>query len=924
MEARLQSSRLLSVSSRPGSSSAPIILRSVLVLLAASAASADERLVQVEAVLGKYCFECHDAETSEADVDLSTFSKKETFLEDRRIWLRASEMLESRAMPPEGHQQPTEPEREILRDWITSSLENVDWAAVRAPGRVPLARMTRDEIQFAVEDLFGVRVEFDQFLPADPEGLSGFANDRTSLVMTTKQLMRTIKAAEIVAEAVVDQTTDEPQVIHYEVEEGTNASWKKPVAKGPDGSRGWSFSSKLGNKYQAVSKTFDFAHTGRYRIRMRAHCKGPGRNAAAWIAVDSVNDASREVGLLVEGPELAVYEADVFITKGRHTIIFGYDFYGSLWLPQAPDRAQLKLGQSTFDPPPYDQTGLLPDGVTPADLHTEGIRVQKDRRDRVAELIRTINDGYFVAVLNNLMRQKFHYERGYLPVFLGGLGYDYLKTVVPAFKELSKITETEQSELERIWQSHEPDAYDDLRQIAKLQRQAWIDQEQDRKQHVGDLYVDWIELEFKSTGQDVPRDSSGIVDYLDQVLPRALRRPTAEADRQRFAALYSDERNAGADHRTALTRTLIAVLVSPEFLYRSDGPARALGVRRLDAHALASRLSSFLWSSLPDEELVRAASANVLVSNEEIDRQVDRMLDDERRSRFSALFTEQWLKLTDIGLNKEPDKELFRYFSWRLAEDMRKEVALTFDRLLREDRSILELLECDETYLNERLARLYGIDDVVGEDFRLVTLDDPRRGGLLGTAAVLTSTSLATRTSPVRRGQFVLETILGVDLPRPPADVPQLDEEAGQSRVLSLRESLARHRDDPKCAGCHSKIDPPGFALENFDWIGRWRESDPAGPVDSNAKLPDGKTLNGVRDLKTFLFAERRDQFTTALTNAMLKYALGRDLEYFDEDAIRKIVAEVRADGYRSRTLVKAIARSYPFCFREIKDTSIQ
>lgn len=894
----------------------------VAVLFASSTVFADERIGRVEQLLGKFCFECHDAETREAEIDLSRFSDAEGFLKDRRLWHRTVEMLESGAMPPDGQQQPTDAEREELLTWVKSSLENVDWAAVRAPGRVPLARMTREEFQFAAEDLFGVRVELDRILPGDPEGLSGFSNDHSSLVMTAKQMMRYLKAAEIVAASAVDQIYDQPFVIHYEVEEGTNASWTKSATTDPDGSRGWAFSSKLGNKYQAVSKTFDFDRTRRYRVRVRARSRGPGENAAAWIAVDSVNDASREAGVLVQGKEFAVYETELSITKGRHTIIFGYDFYGPLWLPSAPDRAQLKLGQSTFDPPPYDRTGLIPSGLTVGELAEEGFSIPSDDCERASELVRRINDGYFVAVLDNLMLQKFHYEKGYLPVFLGGLGYDYMESVVPALNELAELAATDREQLEKVWESHQPEEYAELKKIAKLQREAWTKQDRSRRGQVGDLFVDWIELETDLQDHGVPRDAAAVTGYLDRLLPRALRRPVSNEDRIRFLAVYSDQRDDGANHRDALQRMLIAILVSPEFLYRTDGTAETAGVRQLDGHPLASRLSSFLWSSLPDDQLLQAAASNELISEQALELHVDRMLNHDRRRRFAALFTEQWLNLTDIGLSKEPDKELFRYFSWRLAEDMREEVALLFDRILSENRSLLELLDSDDTYLNERLARLYGIEDVTGAEFRSVELTDSRRGGLLGTAAVLTSTSLATRTSPVRRGQFVLETLLGVELPSPPADVPQLDDDAGQSRELSLRESLARHRSDPKCASCHNKIDPPGFALENYDWIGRWRESDPAGPVDTSVRLPDGRELDGAEDLRQFLVTERRDQFTEALARSLLKYALGRDLEYFDEDAIAKIVSEVQADGYRSRTLVKAIVRSYPFRFREIKETS--
>ncbi|MGB0582775.1 MAG: DUF1592 domain-containing protein [Limisphaerales bacterium] len=820
-------------------------------------------------------------------------------------------------MPPKKKRQPTEPERRRLADWIRSSLVGVDWEAVRSPGRVPSARLTRAEYRYSIEDLFGIAIGVERLLPADPDGLSGFANDRSSLMMTGKRLSRYLKAAEVTAAAIVDGAKKEPVLIRYQVEEGTHVNAKKRPRKEKDGTTGWSFSSRLGTKYQTVSKSFDFPRTGRYRIRMNARSSGPGPNAAAWMAVDSVNDASREAGVLVEGKELNVYETEIFLARGRRNIMFGYDFYGSLWLPEAPERPQTKLGQSTFHPPPYDPKPLSPVGLTVADLETAGLSLPADRRERTVELIKVINEGYFSAVLDHLMMQKFHYEKGYLPVFLGGLGYEYSETVLPAFAELAKILGAESKALEKLWKSHEPDEYAELAKIRDLQRAAWAKQEASRKAQIGDLFVDWIEFEFLPGEGHPPKRDHEVSRYLEDLLARAFRTPGKSSQRDRYLRIYRNERTDGADHSTALERTLVAVLISPAFLYRNDGPVTKPGVTPLDDHALAARLAGFLWASLPDDSLTAAARMGTLQEEAALTRQVDRMLDDHRRrARLGRLFIPQWLDLSGIGLEKEPDKELFRYFSWRLAEDMRAEPTLLFDRLLREDRSILELLDSNETFLNERLARIYGIAGVSGVGFRPVALSDARRGGLLGTAATLSTTSLATRTSPVRRGQFVLETLLDVHLPPPPPGVPELDEEAGQSREISLRESLAKHRDDPRCSSCHARIDPLGFALENFDWIGRWRERDPAGPIDSTGRMPDGHRLNGVVDLKKYLLNERADDFARALTKALLAYALARELEYYDEHAIRTITQALKADDYRGRTLVKEIVKSHPFRFR--------
>lgn len=899
----------------------PVVFSAALLVglggsVANTVASDDSRAVEAraESLVQQYCVECHGPDVQEADIDL-TLAGRGVF-QHRRTWERVREVLLSHQMPPAEEQQPNDAERALLADWIDDSLNNADWHALRHPGRVPLARLTRAEYEWTVRDLFGVAVDLSGVLAIDPEGLSGFANDRTSMTMSAAQLERTFDAAAVVADAVLDAPLP-AENYRYEVETGENASYGKKVSEDDDGVRGWTFSPALGQKYQSVRRAIDFPKTGSYRVRVRARSTGPGPAAGMWIAIDSVNDASQEPGVLVEGEQFDEYETEVFITAGRHDVLFGYDFYRPQWLPAVPSRPSMKLGQSTFDPPPYDQQSLLPDGVSREELTEEGFAIDSESEPRVAELIDIINNGYYPAVLDRLMLNKFHYSKGYLPVFIGGLSYEYTNTVVPAFEELAQLLKTDRKRLEKLWEGHETPIFDELEEIFEKQRAAWSEQDQSRKAAVGGLMVDWIEFEPVTVEPPfrIPVDEDAVSDFLDQLLPRALRRPVSERERGRYLSVYRGERQAGAAHRDAVRRMLIGVLVSPAFLYRSEGNATA-DVEPLDGHALASRLSYFIWSSTPDAELQELARNDELQSEPVLEQQVDRMLDDARSARFARQFTEQWLDLAGIGREKEPDKELFRYFSWHLADDMRLEVALLLQRVLQEDRSVLELLDDDETFLNERLARLYGIDGVRGGEMRVVELSDQTRGGLLGAAAVLTSTSLATRTSPVRRGQFLLETLLGVELPPPPPGVPALADDAGQSETLSLRDSLAAHRADPNCAGCHSKIDPLGFALENFDWIGRWRSEDPAGPVDSRGQLPDGTTLDGLPALKAYLVQHRKDDFLRALTESMLAYSLGRELEYYDEHAIQTVVAAVKNDRYSARTLVKEIAKSYPFRYR--------
>jgi hypothetical protein len=405
-------------------------------------------------------------------------------------------------------------------------------------------------------------------------------------------------------------------------------------------------------------------------------------------------------------------------------------------------------------------------------------------------------------------------------------------------------------------------------------------------------------------------------EILTGLMKRAYRRSISEADLERPLAFYRSGREEG-DFDAGIESALESILVNPAFLFRVEQEPRdgqtgeAYQISDLE---LASRLSFFIWSSLPDERLLDLAIAGELSDPAVLETQVRRMLSDKRSHSLVRNFAGQWLHLRNLD-SVTPDLRLFPDFDDNLRQAFRQETEMFVESVLREDRSVTDLLKSDYTYLNERLAHHYEIPNVFGSRFRRVSLDpEHRRGGLLRQGSILTVTSYATRTSPVIRGNWVLENILGTPAPPPPADVPALEENTVDA-TLSMRDRLAAHRANPACASCHDKMDPVGFALENFDAVGRWRQFENGTAIDVSGGLPDGKLFEGADKLENGLL-ERPELFARTLTEKLLTFALGRGVEPFDGPAIRGIVSGAGADDFRFSAIILGIVKSVPFQMR--------
>jgi len=413
---------------------------------------------------------------------------------------------------------------------------------------------------------------------------------------------------------------------------------------------------------------------------------------------------------------------------------------------------------------------------------------------------------------------------------------------------------------------------------------------------------------------------------LTNLARRAYRRPVNGADLENLLSFYQSGRNK-KNFDAGIENALRLILTNPKFLFRMEtDPANAApgSMHPVSDLELASRLSFFLWSTIPDEQLINVASQGKLKDPASLEQQVKRMLADDRSEALVKNFAGQWLLLRNLP-SVLPDPNEFPNFDDNLRQAFRRETEMFFESIMREDRSVVDLLTADYTFVNERLAKHYGIPGVYGSQFRRVKLTNENRRGLLGQGSILTVTSEANRTSPVKRGKFILEAIMGTPPPAPPPNVPPLKENEGV-QALSVRARLEEHRKSPACSGCHAVMDPLGFSLENFDGVGEWRTKEPGGsggsPVDPSGQLADGTKVDGPVALRQAIL-KHPEQFVRTLTEKMLTYGLGRGLEYYDMPTVRGIARDASRNDYKFSSIVLGIVKSTPFQMRRVQDAPV-
>lgn len=835
----------------------------------------------IRSLLEEHCVRCHGGEKTEGGADLTGLTDELDLVRDRELWESVIEQVENEEMPPKGP-FPTGEERTRLSGWLRERLDGIDWSRHRRPGHVTLPRLTKEEYRNTLRDLLGVDLRAGESLPDDGEGASGFTNDRDALSIGEAQLDRYEESARRAVAGVLALTRP-PAAGRIEAETMERSPAK--LAARSDG-------VTLVHPDHEVRAEWDFPADGWYRFRLSAATRD-GPPCVADLRIDGELAGSADVAAQAAG-QTEMVEILAFVPASRHAVsIQSRNLVPRTPLP--PDVVRLVDERARERAP---RLGPLsadePEAVREAreDLNLKAWGIQECH-----EWLRELGPGGDPRQID--LRRVYLRERS----------QKWERQLV----RLAAVAGRSAEDLRRLWEEQNAGRLAEnaalLAAVAEVKWEDWsrwqgrlfVDRlEWSGPVRPGGPAVEWTLADALSDPVAEPR--SIFADFL----PRAFRRPVAEADVDRYAAAIPE---------AGWPAVLTAVLTSPRFLYRDELAFEAGGAgeeRALDDHALASRLSYFLWQTLPDGELSDLADAGLLNHPETLATQADRMLDDERAGAFFNAFALDWLGLRELGRTVAPDASKFPDFTPELAAAMREETVRTLAAVFREGRPAVELIDSGTAYWNGMLAGHYGVAGIEGADFRPVTVTDGRRGGLLGMGSVLVATSSPARTNPVRRGAWVLERLLGEDPGEPLPTAGELPGEAGESRGRTLREELDLHRTRAECARCHEKIDPIGFAMENYDAVGRWRDLEAGKPVDASGQLPGGRVFAGPEGLKAALL-ERRDDFEENLYRRLLAYALGRELHYFDEPEIRDRMAEFATGDRSARSMVRLVVRSVPF-----------
>ena len=841
----------------------------------APAASADTPTFEadVQSFLETHCVLCHNAQVKAADLVLDRYRDGEAAVRDSEVWERVKRMLGAGIMPPPGRPRPLRQDVVSVLDWIAANAPEETISP--DPGRVTARRLNRAEYNNTVRDLLGIDFRPADDFPVDDSGY-GFDNIGDVLSISPVLMEKYLAAAEEISRRAI--LTDR-------VVERTMVRYSAPRLAGERRQIGSAARLPYSPEGRLTVRHV-FPATGEYELQLRFidRRRVPPRRPEWAHRVPEIIEKALSLDMEMIDRERAELEFDI----------------------SSDDSSRF---MRRFDARKQDETHIIQRATL-----LEKLREYRDWVEQNPELPEPPPPPALDVVFN-LDSQR-------LVTYLATEDDDYKRPEPVRMRVDAGKRELHGEILSPEGKRWNPNSLEwaEYRGPTTLPAKRMV-------------FVDYVEVKGPYDAEPAPLpeshqrvmacspsgknfDAKCAERIVARLLRLAFRRPVSSNEVAGYVRFARKAVRTGESFERGIQLVLKAILVSPQFLFRVERdaePAEPGLSHKISDFELASRLSYFLWSSMPDEQLLAAAEAGDLRTAKGREAKVIRMIRDGKFSALIENFAGQWLELRNIALAK-PDPEIYPEFDEDLREAMVRETELFFANIVTEDRSVLEFLKADYTFVNERLAKHYGIEGVSGPEFRKVALADGQRGGVLTQASVLTVSSYPTRTSPVLRGLWILDNLLGDRPPDPPGDVPQLDERTA-GRAASLRQQLEKHRADPSCAVCHERMDPLGFGLENYNAIGGWRAADGEFPIDASGELPGGIRFSGPADMISVLHA-RGDEFARNLARKLLTYALGRGLERYDRPVVDEIRRGMAADGYRFSSLLLGIVESVPFRMR--------
>ena len=949
-----------SVASRCARFAVALLAGGALSVAVAADDTAKEFSKTVTPLLEKYCYQCHGNGKHSGKLALDSFKTVEAVETNRGTWEDVLRVVRSEEMPPpdDAKALPSQGQRDLITAWIEKDLYHFD-PAHPDPGKVTLRRLNRAEYNATIRDLVGVDFKPAEDFPLDDSGY-GFDNNGDVLSLPPVLLEKYLAASDKILDQAIVTDPIKPMLRHIPAstaEIGFNAL----------GDRGDGWVQLISLEEDDIAVPLNVP-PGDYLVRIQAFST---RDGGALVGqgsenkVKSTNDPGpTKIAIMLNDSFIqdfvvtrdeehpGIYEARVGVPAGKNY------FRASVRRKRGGDENELfmlngRIGKQQpgivlvkwmeiEGPLPAATRRFLPGQLQVVDEKavTSPGEIKLLKNGEVATTVDLSHDAE-VILRAQAYAQQAGPETARMEFRLDGKPVKTFDVIAPA--TMQPISGQRVFSLSLL--VPQPFVYEIHTHLPAGHHRfaaAFVNNFEDPTNTNPNLRVRSLtvqNLEVSTLGEPVltpampealqaifakhpvpsaakPADASKAARAIvTDFTHRAWRRPVTPAEIDRLMRLYDVTREQGDSFEAGVKLAMKAVLVSPHFLFLGDLPKTAAPGTQplpLDEVTLASRLSYFLWSSMPDDDLLGLAEHGKLRKN--LNAQVARMLASPKADALVENFAGQWLQIRSLD-SVQPDKKMFPEYDPALATAMHRETELFFENVMRKDSSVFDFLTGDYTFVNARLAKFYGLPEVKGDEFERVSLTDTPRRGVLTQASVLSLTSNPTRTSPVKRGKWVLENLLGTPPPPPPPDVPNLDDK-GRQLTGTLRQQMEQHRANPTCAGCHARMDPIGFGLENFNAIGAWRDTDAGSPVDSSGTLISGDTFHGASELATVLANKHRQEYLHCLAEKMLTYALGRGTEYYDRPALDKIVQSMDQHQDKFSSLILGVTDSFPFQMR--------